>query len=126
MRVPGSNILSLAMTVVGTEKPVLNSVKLPLPAPDASGLVTPLYHHGIKIKAAVEPVPREVYEKLGLDLQKNYVYCYTSAKLQDLQRNTACDMIDYGGRRYNVQSNEPWNGQDGWQAGLCVDIGPTP
>lgn len=126
MKIPGSDILNMALGAINAEKPKLSRVILPLPAPDASGIVTPSYYARVAIKASFQPVPRAQYEALGLDLQKNWAYCYTSEPLQDLERNAACDMLDYGGRRYNVTSNEPWNKQDGWGASLCVDIGPSP
>ena len=92
----------------------------------STGVIKPVYADPVDIKANVQAVPRSMYETFALDLQKNYVTVYTLQTLRDLERNEACDRIDYGGRRYDVQSNTDWTNQDGWQGAICVDVGPTP
>jgi hypothetical protein len=70
-------------------------------------------------------VPRTMYEALGLDLQKDYYTVYTQATLKDLKRDGAGDILDFGGKRFNVESNNDW-WTDGWRGSLCVYIGTTP
>lgn len=91
-----------------------------------TGVEKPVYADPVDIAGNVQAVPRSMYETLGLDLQKNYVTVYSLTDLRDLERGGGVDRIDYGGRRYNVESNTDWQNQDGWQGSICVDVGPTP
>ena len=80
----------------------------------------------VTIQGSVQPVPRSMYEANGLDFQKDYFSVYTTAPLSDLRRDKAPDMLDWNGRRFNVESKTDWAKQDGWKGALCCDIGPTP
>lgn len=122
--VPGVNLLRMARRLIHFEK--IQYLKWIVSTDDAAGIVTPKYATPVTIEASVQPTPRNMYEQLGLDLQKNYFTVYASVPLRDLMRNGNCDMIDYAGRRLNVESNTDWFNADGWRGALCVDIGPTP
>lgn len=91
-----------------------------------TGVIKPVYADPVDIRANVEAVPRNMYEQFSLDFQKNYVVVYSLTPIRDLERDDACDIIDYGGTRYNVESNTDWQNQDGWQGTICVEVGPTP
>lgn len=89
------------------------------------GVIVPLYAAVQSRFVQVQPIARTMYEALGLDLQRNYIAVFADFPLRDLKRNGSCDTIDYCGRRYNVESNTDWFGQDGWVASICVDVGAT-
>lgn len=93
---------------------------------NTAGIDVPSYATAAPIKGSWQAVSRAMYETFGLDLQKDYRMFYTATVLQDLARETACDVIDFGGRRYNVESNTNWQLMNGWQGSLCVDVGETP
>lgn len=124
MKVPGGNVLRMARRLISFE--CIWHSRWITNTEDGAGNVTPTYAQRVQIEGSVQPVQRAAYVTLGLDLQKNYVTVYTPTALQDLQQNGACDLLDFNGRRFNVQSNTDWLSQDGWRGSLCVDIGPTP
>jgi hypothetical protein len=93
---------------------------------NAPGVLVPGYAGAVTIKANVQAVARNMYEELGLDLQKNYVTVYTQQPLRDISRGSGVDRIAYGGRLYEVESNTDWVSQDGWIGSICVDVGAAP
>jgi hypothetical protein len=121
MRVPGSNVLNKAFTVLAKSNLIyykavgrtLNSVNQWVVQYDA----------GTPIKGSFQPVPREKYDKLGLEFAKSYYYFYISKALIDLRRDIPADQISFQGTLYQIQSNTEWLGVDGWVEALCVAIG---
>jgi hypothetical protein len=124
MTLLGSNLFNLASQLIPPQS-VPWSQWIGTTA-NVAGKLVPAYADPVPIMANVQPVPRAMYEQLGLDLQKNYRVVYTAQVLRDLERNASCDLIDYGGRRYNVLSNTDWQSVNGWQGSLCIDVGASP
>lgn len=83
------------------------------------------YADPVNIMGSFQPVPRELYEKYGLYLQKIYYTFYTPNNVKDVKRDVSGDQIVFEGRRYQVESSNDWFSQDGWVGVLCVDIGPS-
>lgn len=124
MIVPGSNLLGLARKVIGFQRATL--YRWSSLTEGADGANTPTYQPPQPITASIQAVPRMMYESLGLDLQRNYITVYTNVPLHDNDRDQCGDLIDYGGRRYLVESNTDWLNQDGWAGSICCDQGPAP
>lgn len=125
MRVPGGNLLGMASRLIGLDK--IDHWKFQKNVEDGAGVLQPIYATApLVIYGSVQPVPRSMYEQNGLDFQRDFFNVYTSAVLSDLRRDKAPDMLDWNGRRFNVESKTDWAKQDGWKGALCCDIGPTP
>lgn len=126
MSVPGSNLLRMANRLI--KQQVATHHRWWKNTDGDSGITTPVYYPGDTISANIQPTPRTVLVKLGLDLSQDYITVYSQAALEvkDLQRGRACDMLDFGRDRYNVETNTPWDIQDGWKGSICVKIGPVP
>lgn len=86
------------------------------------GLDVSEYADPVQIMGSVQAVPRSTYETLGLDFQKQYVTLYTVTEVLDLRRDISGDMIDFGGRAYQLVSSTDWQAMDGWQSVLCVEV----
>jgi E217 collar protein gp28 len=119
----GQSLLKMAQRLIPPEQVELS--KWLSNSPLTTGVKKPVFADPVCIAANVQAVPRTMYETLALDFQKDYVILYTSTPLRDLERNDGCDRIDYGGRRYTVESNTDWTNQDGWLGSICVDVGPS-
>ena len=121
--IPGSNLLARAARLIA-----LQTVQYSAWASRAltNGVYVPVYAAAVPITGSVQAVPRQLFESLGLDLQKTYVMFYTSTALKDLQRDQTPHAIDFGGWRYAVESNTDWFAQDGWKGSILVRTGPTP
>lgn len=122
--IPGANLLNMAARLVRLDKP--QHVRYKGETKDAAGIVTPEYYSPVTITASMQPVPRDLVEKMALDLNKSYMMAYTSIDLRDLKRGAPCDMLNFAGRVWNVESNTDWKSQDGWRGSLVCDIGPVP
>lgn len=124
MPIFGTSLLKMAQRLIPPETVTysawLSNVEL------STGVIAPVYDDPVPIQGNVQAVPRSMYETFALDLQKNYIVIYSLTPIRDLDRDDGTDLIDYAGRRYNVESNTDWQAQDGWQGTICVDVGPTP
>ena len=119
--VPGMNLLNMALTVIQRQSVqyyqydgrTLNAV-----GQDVTTYLAPVTKVG-----SWQPIPRHLYEQLGLDLQKNYFNFYTSNDVLDVQRDVSGDQIVFEGSKYQCESNTEWYKLDGWKGVLCVYIG---
>lgn len=124
MSIPGANVLALAARLIRLQSIGHSRYRGQEKTP--AGIVNPSYYPVVQIRASVQPVPRTMYEDLGLDLQKSYLLVYTATPLQDIKRGLPCDQLLFNGRQWNVESNTDWLSQDGWNGSLVVDVGAAP
>ena len=118
--IPGANILNMALSVIARQTisyymstgRVLNDV----------GQYVTSYSAGVFIVGSFQPVPKELYTKWGLDLQKTYYVFYTSNNLVDIGRDVSGDQIAFNGQRFQCESADNWYEMDGWKRMLCVLI----
>jgi hypothetical protein len=73
----------------------------------------------------VQPVPRNLYQTLGLDFAKEYWTIWVQPDVQVLKRDTTGDLVDYEGRTLKCESDTDWRAADGWRKIQAVRI-PTP
>ena len=119
-QIPGSNILKMAFHIIAKEHiqyyqfvdRKLNNV----------GQYLTEFAPAVCIKGSFQPVPRSLYETLGLDFQKEYFNFYTSKDLFGTERDVTGDQIWFQGQRFQCESTTAWHGIDGWVAVLCVVI----
>ena len=135
--IPGSNLLSLALTVIASQP--VNWFQFASQSDGPTGLNTVIYAAAQTVKiGSVQPVDRSRYEQLGLDRQKSYVTWFVpNANAQSIRSNPdgSGDVIEWpvnnagvplsGARRYQIVGDTPWTAVDGWTRVLGVDIGPA-
>lgn len=122
MRVPGSNLLGIAMKVLSGQ-PVLY-YKDTGRTTSATGRDVTTFADPVEIRnCGVQAVNRSRYEQMGLDYQKNYVNLFVREDVIDLQRDYSGDQMAFNGKRYQLQSETDWFAMDGWTVVLCVEIG---
>jgi hypothetical protein len=119
--IPGSNILNMAFRIIA-QTPVIYYHYLGRTQNDVGQDVSQ-YSDGKKMTGSFQPVPRQLYEKYGLDFNKNYWTFYTENNLIDVQRNVAGDQIGHSGQRYQCEANNDWYKIDGWKGALFIHIG---
>ncbi len=119
--IPGQNLLNMALTVIA-KQPIqyyqfagrtLNSI-----GQDVTTYLDPFTIYG-----SFQPVPRNLYEAYGLDLQKEYYNLYVSQDVLDVLRDVSGDQIIFNNSRFQCESNNDWFALDGWKGILCVFIG---
>jgi hypothetical protein len=123
--IPGANILSMAMSVIG--KSSFSYLAFASRTPNAIGQDVTKYEPPVTLQGSVQPVPRSLYQQYGLDFQRNYLNVYVSKAVLDVERDVSGDMIVFNGNSYQCLSVTPWVAIDGWNAVLCVQVpSPTP
>lgn len=74
------------------------------------------------VQAQVQPVPRNLFQSLGLDFQKEYVIIYAPVKMNDVTRNRSGDQFVFSAYRYQILSNTEWFPINGWNGQMAVKI----
>lgn len=121
MGVPGSNLLRQAGRAIKFTG--IKYVKFNGRVQNAARQYINEYDDPKPLRASVQAVSRDQYQDLGLDFQKNYIKIWASANLIDLARDYSGDHFLYGGRKYQLINQTPWNLEDGWASALAIDIG---
>lgn len=120
MRVPGSNILNKALTVIS--KQTFNYYQFRAREPNAIGLDVAQYYPVQILQGSAQPAPRELIEQMGLDLQRTYFNFYVSRAILDVDRDVSGDQMFFNGQTFQCLSITPWGSIDGWNAVLAVRI----
>lgn len=121
--IPGLNILSEALRLIGSQTVVYykatNRTKTP------AGLFVPQFAAGVAVtQGSLQAVARSKYQILGLELSKKYVTWFVpQVAVVSLERGTSGDQFEYNGERFQAESVTDWSGQDGWLEVLAVKIG---
>ena len=119
--VPGCNLLNMALRVIQRQSityyqfsgRTLNSV----------GQDVTTYAAPVTIFGSWQPIPRNLNEEWGLDLQKDYFTFFSSNNILDVTRDVSGDQLVFMTKRYQVESDTDWYQLDGWKGIICCDIG---
>jgi hypothetical protein len=80
------------------------------------------YNIPLTVYGSFQPVPKRLYEELGLDLAKSYYVFYSLQRIIDIKRDVSNDQLLYMGERFQCESNTGWYREDGWDAVLCCKL----
>ena len=120
--IPGANLLNLASRLIRlTPVPYYRYGNRVL---NENRIWVSSFYPVTTIPMSVQRVPRDVYMQQGLEFQRNYVSLFASVDLVDLARDAGGDKVLWGGRWFQIESQNTWFEQDGWAKSLAVDIGP--
>jgi hypothetical protein len=118
--IPGSNLLRQAFRVIAKQQ--FTYEKFLSRSKGANGLLVPTYAPAVAKMGSVQPVPRTMYEAMGLDFQKNYFTVYVTMDMQDLARDVSGDRITWDCTTLQVESKTDWFKVDGWIGLLAVQV----
>lgn len=121
MIVPGSNLLKMAQTVIRAQTVQYRAFVSRLP--NSVGLIETTFAAAVPVKGNFQPVPRTMYEHLGLDYTKNYAMLYSTELMQDVTRDRTGDQFDFGGVVWQIESANNWHAVDGWNGLLAIEVG---
>lgn len=121
--VPGANLLSIALGVIGAQtvgwRQYLGHIT------NAAGLKVDTWAASVPLAGSLQPVDSELVQRLGLDWAKNYVTFYTTAPMGAVERDRTGDRLTWQGRTYQILDKADWFPQDGWNRVLCVEVSAT-
>lgn len=120
MSVPGLNILSMALRVIGSSN--FQYYKYLGRSSNAIGLEVTDYAEPACLSGSVQPVPRELYDKFHLQFQKNYMTFFVQKSILDVKRDVSSDKIVFNGKQYKCESVTDWYAIDGWVPVLAVQV----
>lgn len=118
MMIPGANLLATARRLIYPQ--TISYYQATGTALNAINQYVPTYAAPILIKGSFQPVPREMYVKFNLDLQKSYWTFYSDQNIIDIQRDVSSDQIQFNSQTYQCLSSNDWFAVDGWKGVLCV------
>lgn len=115
---PGSDLLSLASTVICQQKGfIIRTASRQL---NDIGQYVDVESEPEEINGHFQAVNLSVYQQLKLDFKKRYLMLYTSNNIESLYRDKSSDFIIYNDRRYGVVNDNDWAPIDGWTGVLLV------
>jgi len=91
-------------------------------ANNSIGMLVPVYAPAITIKASVQPVPRVIMERLGLDFQKRYINIFAPQNFLDVGRDVSSDQFQIGSKLFQGLSLTEWYYADGWCEILAIEV----
>lgn len=122
MRVPYSNLLAMALKVISPSTFLL--FPSPSRALNSIGMYVSSYSPPLTLSGSVQAVNRNVYQQLGLDLQKNYIEIWVSADANDIARGRSGDKVVWQGYEYQLVTEVNWRKIDGWISVMAVEVAP--
>lgn len=85
------------------------------------GVVVPTFADPIEIQASVQKVKTEVYEQLGLKMEKKYKAVYSAENILSNNSQPLPDKLEFHGRKWIVCGDlSEWFFFDGWTGVLVV------
>lgn len=124
MSTPGGNLLALAFGAIAPTP--IPFYKFQSRTANSVGVFVATYENPVAILASVQAVPRNVYQELGLDFQKDYVMVYAIRDIKDIGRGTSGDRIAWNNSLWQLVSESDWFAMDSWTGVLAVRVGPAP
>jgi len=86
------------------------------------GIKQDTYSNKISLAGSIQSIPKDMYQKLGLDFAKNYKMIYCDYDIKGLsQSNESPDKVEIDGIIFIVVSDTNWFKQDGWNGVLVVE-----
>lgn len=119
MNIPGANLLGVASRVIAMQ--TLQHRAFVSRAENAAGDTVSTFAAAVDIQGSVQPINKRLYQELGLNLTKNYVMLYTSAIVSPTTRDREGDLVSFGGKTWQCESDQNWAAIDGFTKMLCVE-----
>lgn len=120
MNIPGANLLSMASRVIRFE--TIGHRAFVSRAVNAAGDFVSVFADPVDIQGSMQPLNKKLYQELGLNLSKNYIMLYTSAAVSPPVRDREGDLLTFGGKTWQCESDQSWASVDGFTKMLCVEV----
>jgi len=122
MNIPGVNLLSAASRVIRFE--TIGHRAFVSRLANSAGDFISAFAPSVDIQGSMQPLNKKTYQELGLNLTKNYIMLYTSATVTPPIRDHEGDLLTFGGKTWQCESDQSWAAIDGFTKMLCVEVPP--
>lgn len=120
MNIPGANLLGMASRVIRFE--TIGHQAFASRCANSVGDFVSTFEPSVEIQGSIHPLEKKLYQMMGLNLSKNYVMLYTSASVSPAGRDREGDLITFGGKTWQCESDQNWASVDGFTKMLCVEV----
>ena len=121
-RTPGSNVLQVALTVIGKDE--FLHLKWIGQTQTPAKVMVQTYDPPVTVYGSIQAVDRKLYHRMGLNFDARYIQIWATQNVDDLDRYRPSDQIVWGGRLFNIYGEDDWSPIDNWNSMLAIDIGP--
>jgi len=118
--IPGSNLLEDALTVIESQD--FQWLQFLGRDTNSIGIDNANYAPAVPLEGSVQPVPRSLFQALGLDWKKNHITIYNFENITGIQRDSSGDRVIFGGKTYQALSENDWSQIDGWTGTLFAEV----
>ena len=122
--IPGSDILDMALSVINSQ--TVQYYRFLSRTLNINKQWETLYDPPISIEGSLQPVPKQLYDQYGLDLEKSYYTFYSSNDLLPVKRDISGDQLIFNNQLFQCEATNDWFAIDGWVGALCVLLGDAP
>lgn len=119
---PGSNLLGVALGAIQPQTLQLRAFASR--AENAAGDTVSVFAAPVDIFGSMQPVDKKLYQQLGLNFAKNYSTLYVFGAVQPVARDRDGDIVLFGGKTWQCESDRDWSGVGEYRRVLCVEVQP--
>lgn len=119
---PGSNLLALALGAIQPQTLQLRAFTSR--AENAAGDTVSIFAAPVDIFGSMQPVDKKLYQQLGLNFAKNYSTLHVFGAVQPVARDRDGDIVLFGGKTWQCESDRDWSGVGEYRRVLCVEVQP--
>ncbi len=120
MKIPSQNLLNMALSQI--HKQTMTYIAFTGRTTAANGTWTPAYASPVTVQGSFQPIPRRLYEQMGLQFQGDYAWIFIPQDVIDITRDVAGDQFTFNGKTWKAESKTAWAALDGWVQVLCVAV----
>ncbi len=120
MRVPSQNLLNMALSVI--HKQAMTYEAFTSRSVATNGTFVPVYATAVPVQGSFQPIPRRLYEQMGLQFQGDYAWIFIPQDVIDVTRDVAGDQFTFNGKTWKAESKTAWAALDGWVQVLVVKV----
>lgn len=121
--IPGAGILGYAMRVIRPQTPQWRAFVSR--TENTAGDTVATFAAAVDLPGcSMQPVNRALYQTLGLNFSKNYSTLYVFGNVQPAARDRDGDIILWGGKTWQCESDRNWSDVGEYRKILCVEVPP--
>jgi hypothetical protein len=120
--IPGADLLAMALSVL--QPASVQFYPFVSRSVNDIGMEVSTYGEPVTLEGSVQALPRTEYERLGLDLAREYVTFFAQADMRSSGRDRENDYLAWSGAKWGIVNVTAWYEVDGWSEVLAVKIGP--
>jgi hypothetical protein len=121
--IPGANLLGMALRAIRPQTLQLRAFVSR--AENTAGDTVATFATAVDIQGSMQPVDKKLYQELGLNLAKNYSTLWVFGTVQPTARDRDGDLITFGGKTWQCESDRDWSSVGEYRRVLCVEVPPV-